>query len=87
MKRLWKVTLSPLGQVSPIDIRADRCEMSDREELTFYDFYSDGRDVYKLEEMKAMFAPGQWVMVESISEDGESENAANYAYKELEKDD
>ena len=70
MKRLWKVTLSLPGEV---DIRADRCEMSDREELIFYDFYSDGRDVYRLEEMKAMFAPGQWVMVESISEDGESE--------------
>ena len=82
MKPLWKVTLSPPGEVLPVDIQADRCEMGDDEALYFYDHPSN------IVNPKAMFAPGQWVMVERIYEDGESESAANYnAYKELEKDD
>ena len=86
MKPLWRVTIVPVGQVSPRDIRADECRMSLDESLIFADRIEDAHP-YCEKVLKARFAPGQWVMVEQIYEDGESENAANYAYKELEKDD
>ncbi len=84
MKQLWKVTLFPPGEVSPVDIRANSCEISGDEALIFLDRVAGP---YSEKVIKAIFAPGQWVLVERIYEDGESENAANYAYKELEKDD
>jgi len=84
MKTLWKVTLSPPSQVSSLKIRADSC-MMENHGLYFRD---DTTTKPRSHPLKAIFAPGQWVMVERIYEDGESENAANYnAYKELEKDD
>ena len=85
MKTLWTITLSPPGEVSPVDIRADSCEISGGEALIFLDRVAGP---YSEKVIKAMFAPGQWVLVERICEEPEeSENAANYAYKELEKDD
>jgi len=83
MKPLWKVTLCPPGEVSLVKIRADSCVMEDGG-LYFRD---EATRNPRAQELKAIFAPGQWVCAERIYEDGESENAANYnAYKELEKD-
>ncbi len=83
MKPLWKVMLLLLGEVSFVDIRSDSC-MMENDGLYFWD---DTTTSPRAQQLKAIFAPGQWVMVERIYEYGESENAANYAYKELEKDD
>ena len=84
MKPLWKVTLSPPGEVSPVKIRADSCAM-ENDGLYFRD---DTTTNPRAQEIKGIFSPGQWVMVERIYEYGESENAAKHnAYKELEKDD
>lgn len=78
MKILYKVTLSPPGEIY---IKADGFYISDVEALIFVDYFGD--DDYSDKRTKAMFAPGQWVCAERIYEGGdeESENAANYELK------